>query len=309
MSNSPNSYQKVSFFTVTLQQEGQRIDNFLFKTLKNVPKSKIYKILRKGEVRVNKKRIKPVYKLQVDDLIRIPPILMEQKQTTEIFIPNPVLERVKQSVLFENDHFFVLDKPDGIAVHAGSGLSYGMVDIVKKLRPNQTVELVHRLDRDTSGCLMFAKSRKALLLLQTMLKQHSIIKTYKAVVHGRWQLKQKFIDYSLQKYLMDNGEKRVRVSEQGQKALTHVIKAHVFKKWSVLTLRLETGRTHQIRVHCAALQHPIILDDKYGDRDADKILKKQGFSRMMLHAEQLSIESNELFEGVTIKAPLPDFFS
>ncbi|MBL7003519.1 MAG: RluA family pseudouridine synthase [Gammaproteobacteria bacterium] len=309
MSIPDQTFTKVSYFKISAAQEGQRIDNFLLKTYKTVPKSKIYKIIRKGEVRVNKGRIKPEYKLKIEDTVRLPPIAVSNKDNTPVFIPKDVLDTMEKSIVFENDHFFVLNKPYGLAVHSGTGLSYGVVDVLKRLRPNQMVELVHRLDRDTSGCLMFAKSRKALVMLQNMLKQSQINKTYIAMVVGQWPAKQKVLDFPLKKYLMQNGEKRVRVEKGGQMALTKVLKVQANKKFSLLTLRLITGRTHQIRVHCQSVGHSIINDDKYGNREDDKQLKKYGFNRMMLHAKTLNIESNELCEAVEISAPVPEVFN
>lgn len=309
MSNQHQLFKKVSYFKVTVDQEGQRIDNFLLKTYKTIPKSKIYKILRKGEVRVNKGRVKPEYKLKLSDTVRIPPMKFEETNKEPIFIPQTMLDTVKNSILFENDHFLIINKPNGLAVHAGSGLSYGAVDVLKKNRPNEMLELVHRLDRDTSGCLMFAKSRKALVMLQDMLKSHSIKKTYAALVHGKWPKNKLRLDQPLKKYLMKNGEKRVKVDVEGQAALTEVIDVSSHKQYSFLKLRLQTGRTHQIRVHCQHAGHPIINDDKYGRRDADKVLKKKGFNRMMLHAYKLSIAANELCDEVAVEAPLPNLFN
>ncbi len=308
LSNSEQLFKKVSYFKVTPQQEGQRIDNYLLKTYKTIPKSKIYKILRKGEVRVNKGRVKPEYKLKLEDTIRIPPMKFEESNKEPVFIPNSMIETIKASILFENEFFLIINKPHGLAVHAGSGLSYGAVDVLKKFRPNEMVELVHRLDRDTSGCLMFAKSRKALVMLQNMLKQHEIKKTYAALVHGKWPKNKLKLDFPLKKFLMKNGEKRVRVDKEGQQALTEVIAIKQYTGFSLLNLRLQTGRTHQIRVHCQSLGHPIINDDKYGNRDTDKALKKQGFNRMMLHAHVLNISANDLCGAVEIIAPLPKLF-
>ncbi len=299
----------MSYFKVTLQQDGQRIDNFLFKTYKTIPKSKIYKILRKGEVRVNKGRVKPEYKLKVDDTVRIPPMKFEAALLKPVFIPQSMVETIRSSVVFENEHVLVLNKPTGLAVHAGSGLAYGAVDVLKRCRAHETLELVHRLDRETSGCLMFAKSRQALLMLQAMLKAHSIQKTYVTLVHGAWPKRLKTLDQPLKKYLMPNGEKRVCVDAEGQTALTEVKSVVHGVGCSVLTLRLQTGRTHQIRVHCQYQGHPVINDDKYGYRDADKVFKSKGMKRMMLHAHTLLIADNSLFASLKVTAPLPELFT
>lgn len=308
MSNSEQSFKKVSYFKIGPEQEGQRIDNFLLKTYKTIPKSKIYKILRKGEVRVNKGRIKPEYKLKVQDTVRIPPIRFEENKKELAYIPETMIKTIKQSILFENDHFLVINKPVGLAVHAGSGLSYGAVDVVKAFRKNEMMELVHRLDRDTSGCLMFAKTRIALVILQEMLKTQNIKKTYAALVHGQWPKKNNLLDFPLKKYLMKNGEKRVRVEPSGQSALTEVKSVKHYNNESLLTLRLHTGRTHQIRVHCQYMGHSIINDDKYGNRNDDKFYKQKGFNRMMLHAQTLQIAANELWDEIEVTAPLPSLF-
>lgn len=308
MSEQAHLFKKVSYFKVTSEQEGQRVDNFLLKTYKTIPKSKIYKILRKGEVRVNKGRIKPEYKLKLGDTVRIPPMKFAESKKESVFIPQTMVDTIKNAILFENEHFLIINKPHGLTVHAGSGLLYGAVDVLKKYRPNEMLELVHRLDRDTSGCLMFAKSRKALIMLQNMLKAHTIKKTYTALVHGQWPKKITRLDQPLKKYLMENGEKRVKIDTEGQRALTQVLGVKTQQQVSVLKLRLQTGRTHQIRVHCQNAGHSIINDDKYGNREADKLLKKYGFNRMMLHANELSIASNELCNAVTVIAPLPNKF-
>lgn len=308
MSTTNTSFKKVSYVKVTENQHGQRIDNFLVKTFKNVPKSKIYKILRKGEVRVNKGRVKPEYKLKLEDTVRIPPMVFDEEKKKQVFIPSGVLQQIEASVIYENEHFFIINKPEGIAVHAGTGLNYGIIDVLKKLRPNKMVELVHRLDRDTSGCLMLAKSRKALIMLQEMLKQNTIFKTYVAMVAGLWPDNIRQLNAPLKKYLMKNGEKRVKVDKQGQVALTELLAVERYAGFSLLTLKLFTGRTHQIRVHCAHAGHPIINDDKYGDRRLDKSLKPLGFNRMMLHAHKLVIDHNDLCPKVEICAPLPSVF-
>ncbi len=274
------------------QQAGQRLDNYLSKTLKNLPKSRLYRIIRKGEVRVNKKRIKPEYRLRVGDLLRIPPIRLDPP-TVAPTIPQGLLDELSARILYEDADLLVLDKPPGLAVHSGSGLRFGAIDALRRLRPDSGIELVHRLDRDTSGCLLFALHRKALLELQRQLQCGEMVKTYEAIVHGRWDPRIRRIDLPLKRQTMPNGERRVFVDERGQAAQTLVESSEHFARdgieYSWLQLRLLSGRTHQIRVHCQSQRHPVVGDDKYGDREADRWFRQQGIRRLLLHARALSL--------------------
>ena len=303
---------KVRFVEITASADGQRIDNFLLKTLKGLPKSRLYRIIRKGEVRVNKKRIKPEYKLKLGDQVRIPPIRLEADNEGEIKIPGDLLARLEASILFENDAIIILNKPSGLAVHSGSGLRYGAIDALRAMRPDIDIELVHRLDRDTSGCLLFAKTRVALLAMQSLFQSSRLRKTYQAIVKGHWDGKVTRILSPLLKQTMPNGERRVYVDERGQKADTEIVAAQHFRAggldFSLLTIRLWTGRTHQIRVHCQSQGHEIGGDAKYGDRIFNREIKRLGAGRLLLHAAQLEIPQNDHTKELKIIAPSPQEF-
>ncbi len=305
---------RVRFVEVTASSDGQRIDNFLLKTLKGVPKSRIYRIIRKGEVRVNKKRIKPEYKLQSGDLLRIPPIRQAAASNpAEVNIPAELIDRLEHNVLFENDSVLVLDKPTGLAVHSGSGVRYGAIDALRVMRPSVEIELVHRLDRDTSGCLLFAKNRRALLAMQSLFQSHRLRKSYQAIVKGHWDRSVTRVQAPLLKQTMSNGERRVYVDPRGQPADTEIVKVlHCSRhevEFSLLDIRLWTGRTHQIRVHCQSQGHEIGGDSKYGDRDFDRNMKKLGSTRLLLHAARLEIPKNDHTDELDLTALQPDEFS
>ncbi len=300
---------KVQFVEITESQEGQRIDNFLIKTLKKLPRSRLYRIIRKGEVRVNKKRIKPEYKLCIGDLVRIPPVHLEVAENAPIVIPDELLKKVESAILFENKSIIVLDKPSGLAVHSGSGLRYGAIDVLRQLRSGIDIELVHRLDRDTSGCLLFAKTRQSLLAMQNLFKTQQLRKTYLAIVKGHWDNSVTDIQLSLLKQTMPNGERKVFVDDRGQQAHTKIEQithfCHEELRFSLLRIRLLTGRTHQIRVHCKSQNHEIAGDQKYGDRQFNRSIKKISAGRLFLHAVELEIPENDHTNGLTIKAPEP----
>lgn len=300
---------KVRFIEITASSDGQRIDNFLLKTLKGLPKSRLYRIIRKGEVRVNKKRIKPEYRLKPGDQLRIPPIRLQPEDSADIRIAPALLEQLESAILFENDSILVLDKPSGLAVHSGSGLRYGAIDALREMRKGVDIELVHRLDRDTSGCLLFAKSRPALLSMQSLFQSSRLRKTYQAIVKGHWDASVTRVLSPLLKQTMSNGERRVYVDERGQKADTEIVAvrhcSHQSLDYSLLTIRLWTGRTHQIRVHCQSLGHEIGGDAKYGDRDFNRAIKALGGGRLLLHAQQLEIPQNDHTKALRITAPTP----
>ena len=300
---------KVQFVDITESQEGQRIDNFLIKTLKNLPRSRLYRIIRKGEVRVNKKRIKPEYKLCLGDQVRIPPVQLNTVDDKPVIISAELLEKISSAILFENDSIIVLNKPSGLAVHSGSGLRFGAIDVLRKLREKFDIELVHRLDRDTSGCLLFAKNRQSLLAMQNLFKSQQLRKTYLAIVKGHWDRSVTDIQLALLKQTMSNGERKVFVDERGQQAHTVIEEVSHFSEkgvdYSLLKIRLLTGRTHQIRVHCKSQNHEIAGDAKYGDRNFDRQIKKIAGSRLLLHASELEIPQNDHTKGLDIKAPVP----
>lgn len=281
---------------------GQRIDNYLMRLLKGVPKSHIYRILRSGEVRVNSGRIGPDYRLKLDDLVRIPPIRTAQKTA----VPSTAGAGFKPDVLFEDEALLIINKPSGMAVHGGSGVSFGVIEALRQSRPEgKFLELVHRLDRETSGVLMLAKKRAALVELHRQLQAGETNKHYYTLVKGKWSERKRIVDLSLQKYVLSSGERRVNVHAEGDKAVTIFrLERHV-GPYSLLDAELKTGRTHQIRVHLAHLGFPILGDDKYGDFPLNKSLAKQGLKRMFLHAWRIVITHPLSKERLTIEAPLP----
>ncbi len=290
-------------FTIPADHEGQRIDNFLQTHLKGVPKSHIYRILRKGEVRINKGRIKPTYRLQIGDVLRLPPV--RQATITSEKPHAKFLQSLKTAILHEDKQLLVINKPPGIAVHGGSGLSYGIIEGMRALYPEQTqLELVHRLDRDTSGCLLIAKKRSTLHQLHDLLRETGMNKRYLALVKGDWSKRLNKVDAPLRKNVMQSGERIVRVDETGKAALTQF---QVIERFNIATLveaHLITGRTHQIRVHCTHKGHPIAGDTKYGDDEFNKYLKTQGLNRLFLHASHLEINLPDY--QLKIDAPLPE---
>ena len=297
----------VSLVEITLAQLDQRLDNFLLKQLGNMPRSRIYRIIRKGEVRVNKKRCKPDYKLQVGDQVRIPPVRQPEPRDKSK-PPQHLLAKLGQAIVFENEHILIINKPPGVAVHAGSGVDYGVIDAMRLLRPADDIELVHRLDRDTSGCLLLALHRQALLEMQVILQNRSISKKYNAVVKGNWPRELTEITHPLKKIHLANGERRMRVDDAGKQALSRITALHSGKLFSLIQVELVTGRTHQIRVHCQAEGHEIAGDDKYGDTGFNRAMRKRGIRRLMLHASSLELPQGKYTPEVVINAPLPAEF-
>lgn len=300
------STSAVRFVTIDEGHAGQRIDNFLLTALKGVPKSHVYRLLRKGEVRVNKGRIKPEYKLNVGDVVRIPPVRVA---TTELpATPHGyLLERVEQSILFEDKNVLVLNKPSGLAVHGGSGVNQGVIEVLRALRPQASfLELVHRLDRDTSGCLMVAKKRSALRQLHELLRESDMNKVYLALVKGQWRGGRRTVTARLHKNQLQSGERVVRVSDQGKESVSHFEPVQVYKDCSLVQVTLETGRTHQIRVHSAHIGHPIAGDDKYGDEAFNALMRARGLKRLFLHAESLNFVWPESDVPMSFQAPLDD---
>lgn len=293
----------VRFITVDDDQGGQRIDNFLRTALKGAPKSLIYRVLRKGEVRVNKKRTKPDYKLQPGDLIRVPPVRLPEKGDAPV-VGEQLLEHLERAVLYEDDALMILNKPSGLAVHGGSGVSLGLIEAVRQLRPQQRfLELVHRLDRDTSGCIMIAKKRSMLRYLHEVLRERRVQKIYHALVQGRWNSRDKRIDVPLLRGELKSGERMVKVDEAGKASLTDFKVLRRYGAWATLIeARPKTGRTHQIRVHTQFAGHPIIGDTKYGIDDVNEEFRGYGFRRLMLHAAGLELK---LADGTPLKVEAP----
>ena len=296
--------QQVRLLVIDAEQEGQRLDNFLKTQLKGVPKSLVYRIVRKGEVRVNKKRIKPDYKLVAGDEVRIPPVRVAEANE----LPSAKLSSIQaleQQILFEDEVLIVLNKPAGMAVHGGSGLSFGVIEGLRALRPDaRFMELVHRLDRDTSGCLMVAKKRSALKHLHEQLRLKIMRKQYAALVRGQWQPHIRVVNAPLLKNVLQSGERIVRVNVDGKPSETRF---HILKRFTDATLVEAspiTGRTHQIRVHTAHAGHPIACDDKYGDADFDQKMRSAGLARLFLHASRLTFQHPVTSNEMTIEAPL-----
>ena len=297
---------KVSYLDATSGDIGQRIDNFLARHLKDVPRSLIYRILRTGEVRVNGRRARPDYRIAEGDRVRLPPL--KRRLPTETKAPSRSLrEFIASAVIFEDRDLIVINKPAGVAVHGGSGLSFGVIEALRAVHPElKELELVHRIDRETSGCLLIAKRRAVLRELHALLRERSMDKTYLALVVGRWPFGTKTIDLPVKTNLKQGGERVVRVQAGGQQALsTFVPVRHFGKLATLLSVSIGTGRTHQIRVHAAHAGHPIAYDEKYGDRDKDAKLRKFGLQRMFLHAHSLSFQRGQSNERFTVTAPLP----
>jgi len=282
------------------EYEGQRIDNFLLRLCKGVPKSHIYKAIRGGEVRVNKGRIQADYRVVVGDIVRVPPLRLPEPGKSK---PVPASEF---PVVFEDDALLVIDKPAGVAVHGGSGVSFGVIEQLRAARPEaKFLELVHRLDRDTSGLLMVAKKRSALLALHAMLREGKGGKHYFALVEGDWVNDRQHIRLGLTKWTTQSGERRVRVDPEGQAAHTIVTLKQRFGGYSLVDAELRSGRTHQIRVHLAASGFPIVGDDKYGVDETKATFARMGFNRMFLHAHQLTIPHPLTGEKLVLTAELP----
>jgi len=281
---------QVRLIEVDPEYAGQRIDNFLLTLLKGVPRSLIYRILRKGEVRVNKGRIKPVYRLQAGDMVRIPPVKLPVAETP----PKParsVLETVEQGILYEDDRLLVLNKPSGLAVHGGSGIHYGAIEALRILRPQaKRLELVHRLDRDTSGCLLITKRGSSLRSLHEQFRDNRVQKIYLALLKGRWQGGQRIVDAPLKKNTLQGGERMVRVDREGKDAISIFTPLAVMDEASLVQVELKTGRTHQIRVHAQHIGHPLAGDNKYGDEAFNRQLRAMGLKRLFLHAKRLCFE-------------------
>nr|WP_289814315.1 RluA family pseudouridine synthase [Acidovorax kalamii] len=297
------------------ESAGQRLDNFLIRHLKGVPKTHVYRIIRSGEVRINKGRASADTRVEAGDLVRLPPVRISDKVAEKAERPAPAREF---PILLEDEHLIALDKPAGVAVHGGSGVSFGVIEQLRQARPgSKFLELVHRLDRETSGILLVAKKRSALTHLQDQFRERETGKTYLALVTGTWPANKKVIDLPLHKYLQADGERRVRVTTaddpDGMRSITLVkVRSTAAARpeqglpaMSLLEVTIKTGRTHQIRVHLASQGHAIVGDDKYGDFDLNKRLQKQGMKRMFLHAWRLQFNHPASGERVQLIAELP----
>ena len=301
------SKDSVNHLAVGEQGAGQRVDNFLLRVLKGVPKSHIYRILRSGEVRLNRKRVKPDARLALGDELRIPPI----RTAVEASASRPTARPIALSILYEDDAMIAIDKPPGLAVHGGSGIAFGLIEQLRATRPREKfLELVHRLDRDTSGVLLVAKKRAALVGLHAALRDGAIDKRYAVLVKGKWRDAKRTVDLPLTKFLTGEGERRVRVERStGKHARTVFLRQKVWPDAidpvTLLEAELHTGRTHQIRVHLTHLGFPLAGDDKYGDFAWNKLLARQGLKRMFLHASRLALLHPIDARPLAFHAPLP----
>lgn len=296
------SKDSASWHEVELEAAGQRVDNYLTKRLKGVPKSHIYRILRNGEVRVNSRRIKPDYRVEAGDRLRLPPMRVAAPAAAKAAPPG----KLKATVLYEDDVLLVIDKPAGSAVHGGSGISHGVIEQLRFERPeSRYLELVHRLDRETSGVLMLAKRRSALTELHRQLREGKVLKLYFALVKGEWRDQKRSVKLPLHKYVLASGERRVSVNRDGVAAHTEFRLCGSWNGFSLVEAELKTGRTHQIRVHLAHLGHPVAGDDKYGDFPLNKELARRGLKRMFLHAFKAVIRHPRSGEMLELEAPLP----
>ena len=305
----------VRLLEVDEDSAGQRLDNFLMRHLKGVPKTHVYRIIRSGEVRINKGRVSAETRVQTGDVVRLPPVRISEKVAEKAERPAPAKDF---PALLEDEHMVALSKPAGVAVHGGSGVSFGIIEQMRQARPeSKFLELVHRLDRETSGILLVAKKRSALIHLQDQFRERETGKTYLALVQGAWPANKKVIDQPLHKYLQADGERRVRVTTvddpEGMRSITLVKVRKVMEArpmqglpaMSLLEVTIKTGRTHQIRVHLSSQGHPIVGDDKYGDFDLNRRVQKQGLKRMFLHAWRLQFNHPASGERVELRSELP----
>jgi 23S rRNA pseudouridine955/2504/2580 synthase len=304
------SKDAVTWLAVGEDSAGQRVDNFLMKLMKGVPKSHVYRILRSGEVRVNRRRVGPDARLVTGDQLRIPPIRIAAPARSVAKVPRGGLPALPP-ILYEDDALMALDKPAGLAVHGGSGIRFGVIERLRQARPDaKFLELVHRLDRDTSGVLLLAKKRSALVALHAQLREGRVDKRYDVLVRGKWRDAVRTVELPLERYLTGEGERRVRVDREGRVARTVFRRVRTWPRAvppvALLEAELETGRTHQIRVHLTHLGYPLAGDDKYGDFAWNRELARQGLKRMFLHARRLSFVHPTDGREVVIEAPLAD---
>ncbi len=303
----PGSKSLVKFYTISADEEGQRIDNFLLNKLKGVPRTRIYRIVRKGEVRVNKKRIDPSYKLQEGDLVRVPPMFLEER-AQQVPPSQATKNLLSERILFEDENLLIINKPCGMSVHAGSTVRVGIVEALRHLYPKLVnLELAHRLDSETSGCLVLAKKKKILREIHGLLREGEVNKIYWALTMGKWTRAERRVDVSLQKEYRDGGKHVVEVRRDGKSALTIFKPIELFTDAELMEVTLYTGRTHQIRVHAAHQGHPIAGDDRYGDPEFNKLSRQRGLKRMFLHARTIEFTLPSLNQHIKVTAPLdPD---
>lgn len=294
----------VRHLQITADHAGQRLDNFLLRELKGAPKSLIYRIVRSGEVRLNGGRVQPDRRLAAGDMLRIPPVRLGEREERPLRVPPGLAERLREAVLYEDREVLVLDKPAGLAVHKGSGLDYGVIELLRALRPNEPfLELAHRLDRDTSGCLALAKAPAALRAIQEALRTGRVEKRYLALVRGYWNHGPREVNQPLRRNVLRGGERMVEVLDDGKPARTQFQPVSLHKPASLLEASIATGRTHQIRVHAAYVGHPLAGDEKYGDADFNRLMAEHyGLRRLFLHAHSLNLPLGG--RDIAVSAPL-----
>ena len=299
----PASARGVETVEVPEDRDGQRVDNFLTGRLKGVPKSLVYRLLRTGQVRINGKRAKPDVRLAAGDRVRIPPVRIAERVDGG---PPPAGQsaRVEAAILSEDRDFLIIDKPAGVASHGGSGVSFGAIELLRAARPRDTLELAHRLDRDTSGVLVLAKKRSALTKLQAEIREGRVEKRYLALLEGRLPTQKLIVDAPLRKSVLQGGERMVRVDDEGKASRSRFSEVERFGDATLAEIAIETGRTHQIRVHSAHIGHPIAGDEKYGDREFNRAMREKGLKRLFLHAARFEFSIGERSYGFS--APLPD---
>jgi 23S rRNA pseudouridine955/2504/2580 synthase len=302
---SPQIRPGVQHFEVTEDEAGQRLDNYLHKRLGGLPRSRVFRIIRKGEVRVNGKRASPETRVALADKVRVPPVHVAPPEPKTARPSSALNERIARSIIHEDERLMVIDKPAGVAVHGGSGVSFGVIETLRALRPEETLELVHRLDRDTSGCLLIAKRGSTLRSLHALLREDGFEKRYLVLVKGPWDLGEKRIDVPLRTDTRVGGERTVKVAEGGKPSVSRFRPVEFFGRIAtLLEVMLETGRTHQIRVHAAHAGHPVAGDEKYGDPAFNESMRALGLKRMFLHAHSVSFDWPEGGQ-FSINTPLP----
>ncbi|MGH8136541.1 MAG: RluA family pseudouridine synthase [Steroidobacteraceae bacterium] len=308
MSDDGSSLRRVRKILAGPAGDGQRLDNFLLRELKGVPRSRVYRLLRRGEVRVNGGRAKPEYRLAADDLVRLPP-LRETPAGAGLpaRVPESLQALVRAALIHEDELILAFNKPAGLAVHGGSGLSFGLIEALRALRPDEPLELAHRLDRDTSGCLIVARTRVALREVHALLREGQVEKHYTALVTGHWRLGRKKIDAPVLTHVRQGGERMVRVHAEGKPAVSIFDPREYYRDLaSLMDVEIHTGRTHQIRVHAAFAGHPVAGDEKYGQREFNARMREFGLRRMFLHSSAIAFRWPGTKKKVAIKVGLPE---
>jgi len=308
---APEGRTAVRSEVVGAEDAGSRVDKLLARFLPGVPRTRLFRMLRRGEVRLNGKRVSGEARVAEGDVLRVPPVLLEPPPPSEEKpagrVPTRLQESLQAAIIHEDPRLLVLNKPSGLAVHGGSGIGFGAIEALRAARPEETLELVHRLDRDTSGCLLVARKRSMLRSLHALLREEAFDKRYLALLRGKWELGKKLIDAPLRTDLRVGGERTVRVAQGGKAAASEFRPIQFFGRLATLVeVRLMTGRTHQIRVHAAHAGHQVAGDEKYGDKEFNAQMKRFGLDRLFLHAHSIGFTDPEKQVDVSISAPLPD---